>query len=321
MQPKKLDVLITLFCYGGNGGVATILPDIATWLAKTVAWLHANDRVGRVSVTTAGDIPLAMERNRVVVDAKKEGFDVLIMMDSDNVPDLYLDDDPSAQPFVESSFNFLYERSCQGIPTVVAAPYCGPPVHPTKNPRGENVYVFYATEDGTESDDLGVYVEAYSRDHACLMKGIQPIAAGPTGCIMYSMDAFDLMPVHGKTDEEILNEYKNGEISAKRASQLLRMESWFYYEYIDGYQTHKASTEDVTNTREINIAGALKHNCPIVFCNWDAWAGHYKPKCVGKPNPLRIETVSNLFRDAVNNNIGHADSYMEIDFTKNLLAD
>jgi hypothetical protein len=85
-----------------------------------------------------------------------------------------------------------------------------------------------------------------------------------------------------------LNDVAAGKVGVARAKQLLAMESWFYYEYEDGECTHKASTEDCTNTREIQLAGIEKHGEPVVFCNWDSWAGHYKPKCVGKPTPLRI---------------------------------
>jgi hypothetical protein len=29
-----------------------------------------------------------------------------------------------------------------------------------------------------------------------------------------------------------------------------------------------------------------------VFCNWDAWAGHWKPKCVGKPQIVQAQDIS-----------------------------
>ena len=315
MQPKKLKVLIVLFCYGGNGGVATILPEIAIWLARVSQWLKDDERVESVAVKKAGDIPLSMERNRVVKDAQENGYDVVVMVDSDNVPDLYKGAVENFQPFLESSFDFLYERSLRSLPTVVCAPYCGPPLHPVKG-GGENVYVFYATEDGALEDGYpNVRFEAYSREHASMMRGIQPIAAGPTGLIMYSIDAFDLMPVHGMTDEEILIQHMTGKLSTKRALELLHMQSWFFYEYTDHYQTKKASTEDVTNTREIQFAGIDKHGEPIVFCNWDSWAGHYKPKCVGAPAPLHIESVSELFKEAVERNLSNADMIVNVDFS------
>lgn len=318
MQKPKLDVMVALLCYAGNGGVATVLPDIAVWLAKTFSKMEKDERVGRVAVKRAGDIPLTMIRNSLVKQAKDEGFDVLIMIDSDNVPDLYDGCRAEAKPFWDTSFDFLYERSLRMLPTVVCSPYCGPPPHPTRGGE-ENCYVFYASrqesDDGDPDFDGGVRFEAYSREHAAIMRGIQSIAAGPTGCIMYSLDAFDLMPVHQMTKEKILHDYAAGLITIERAKALLAMDSWFYYEFTDGYQTHKASTEDVTNTREIQMAGIQKHGEPVVFCNWDAWAGHYKPKCVGAPMPLRIEQVSSLFAEAVRNDISVHEEATEFDFT------
>ena len=298
--------------------MATILPEYAPWFAKVSAELAVDERVGRVAIKKYGDIPLTMERNKVVLDAKEGGFDVIVMLDSDNLPDMYVGRDANAKPFVSSSFDFLYERGMRGLPTVVCAPYCGPPPHPVRGGI-ENVYVFYASQGESEVDDpdkLGaVTFEAYSREHASIMRGIQSCAAGPTGLIMYSTDAFDLMPVHGMTDEEILLQHAAGKLSTQRASQLLRMESWFFYEYTDRYQSRKASTEDVTNTREIQFAGIAKHGEPVVFCNWDAWACHMKPKCVGKPQPLKLENVSNLFREVVENGISHCDSVVDVDLT------
>jgi hypothetical protein len=318
MQKAKLKIFFAQLCYSGNGGVATVLPDYVPWFAKVYKQLSADPRIEQVAIKQFGDIPLDVERNRIVFDAKQGGFDVIVMLDSDNVPDLYLGHRKEAKSFIETSFNFLYEREVRGLPTVVCAPYCGPPPHPNKG-GAENVYVFFASHD--EGDDSNpdfvgrIKFEAYSREHAAIMRGIQPCAAGPTGCIMYSTSAFDLMPVHSKTKDEILDELLEGKISKDRAKQLIDMESWFYYETGNGLRTTKVSTEDVTNTREIQMAGIQKHGEPVVFCNWDAWAGHFKPKCVGAPSLLRIENVSNLFRETVTNNISSQEQSVEIDFT------
>ena len=317
MEKPKADVLIAMFCYAGNGGVATILPEIGVWLAKVNHECKTDDRIGRIGVKRYGDIPLTMERNRVVRDAIDGGFDIIVMLDSDNIPDLYLGHDPQAQPFFESSFDFVYERLVRNLPTVVCSPYCGPPPHPVSGGM-ENVYVFDAVTD--QSDDKrpdyvdGIRIEAYSRDHAAVMNGIKPVAAGPTGVIMYSTSAFELMPAHGMTDEDILHAYARGELTTERTRQLLRMESYFWYEFTDRYQTRKASTEDVTNTREIGLMGQEKHGEPVVFCNWDAWAGHGKPRVVGKPIPIRTEQVSNLFAESVRKNISVLDEGQVLDF-------
>lgn len=314
MQKPKLDVLVVFFAFGGNGSVGMQLPQITTWFAKLHHWMKQDERIGRVACITGGDIPLSMERNRMVKKAMNEGFDCILMLDSDNVPDLYVGHDPKAVQFFPTSFDFLYSRALRGLPSVVCAPYCGPPPHPTRGGE-ENVYVFYAEANETPDPNAphpSMRFKAYSREHASIMTGIQPIAAGPTGVILYSVDAFKLMPT--KPDvEQVLTDVATNKIGVARAKQLLAMESWFYYEYEDGECTHKASTEDCTNTREIQLAGINKFGEPVVFCNWDSWAGHYKPKCVGKPSPLKIEQVSSVFAEAVRANISTEDSAVMLD--------
>jgi len=201
MTPLKLDVFFAMYAFGGNGSVGMQLPEITLWYAKTIAEMSKDSRIGRIEVKKFGDIPLTMERNRSVRIAKDLGCDVIVMVDSDNVPDLYLGVKPWAKPFWKTSFDFLYERKLKGLPTVVAAPYCGPPPHPTKG-GFENVYVFHGEANESDNDRPQITYQAYSREHAAQMRGIQSIAAGPTGCIMYSTDAFDLMPVH-QNDEAI----------------------------------------------------------------------------------------------------------------------
>ena len=320
MTPMKLDVLVACLAYGGNGGIATILPDIAFWLAKTAVAVHKDDRVGRFEFKQFGDIPLTMARNSIVKYANDHEFDVIVMIDSDNHPDLYLGKDTASLPFWDTSFNFLYERRMRGVPTVVCAPYCGPPPHPTEGGM-ENVYVFHAEE--TETDVMknggcNFHVIAYDRNTAAKMRGIQQIAAGPTGVIMYSTDAFDVMPVHQKTKGDILDEFQAGTLTKERTLRLLSMESWFFYEYTDQYQTNKASTEDVTNTREIQMAGIEKFKEPLVFCNWDAWAGHHKPKCVGKPTPLTMEQINPSYIEAVLSGSSNATQIRDIDYSANI---
>lgn len=308
----QLDVLVALFCYGGNGGIASLIPQAALWLARTAHSAQQDDRIGRFTAMPFGDTPLPMERNRVVAYAIENKYDVIVMLDSDNGPDLYLGSRPWAEPFWDSSFAFLYDRMLRGLPTVVAAPYCGPPPHPVSGGE-ESVYVFRAQQ--MESGDPSrVKIEMYDRQTASQMRGIQPIAAGPTGCIMYSTSAFSLMPIRTMTDEEVLGEYAAGRISAERALRLLRMQSWFFYEYADPWQTRKASTEDVTNTREIQMAGFVKYGEPVVFCNWNSWAAHYKPKCIGMPEPIGMDQVTTVFADAVLSKHQSSESVQRVSF-------
>lgn len=183
----------------------------------------------------------------------------------------------------------------------------------------ENVYVFYF--EGMETPEESgprpaIQLTAYTREHASMMRGIEPIGAGPTGAIMYSMDSFDLFPPI-TPKEKVLEMYKDGELTSERAIQLLNRQGWFFYE-TNHDRTRKESTEDVTNTREIQLAGLVKYGQPIVFCNWDAWAGHWKPKCVGKPRSVYIESVSEMFQETVRSNIRVDSTAADVDYTENL---
>ncbi len=314
MQNPKLDVFVAFLTFGGNGGVSTIIPSHSDWLAETALKAKSDDRVGRFDWGRFGDIPLDVERNKIVQHAKDRGYDVLIMLDSDNFVDKYVGSDPNAKPFWDSSFDFLYERCLRQLPTVVCCPYCGPPPDDVKGGM-ENVYVFHFANVETPESNAprsGIQLSAYTREHASLMKGIQPIGAGPTGVIMYSMDAFDLFPpVVNK--QLVLDEYREGRLTGERAIQLLNRQGWFFYE-TNHNRTRKESTEDVTNTREIQLAGMVKHGKPVVFCNWDSWAGHWKPKCVGKPTTLPIEAVSEMFQEAVRNNVSIHTQAVDLNF-------
>jgi hypothetical protein len=314
MQKPKLDVLVAMLAYGGNGGVATVLPNHATWLASTSVKAAKDERIGRFDVRFYGDVPLSMERNRIVRDAMDGGYDAILMIDSDNEIDGYVGAERDAKPFWDSSIGFLYERELRGLPTVVCAPYCGPPPHPV-NGGAENVYVFYVDDFETldpGQPNGGWKIVPYSRQYAATMRGIQPIAAGPTGVILYSTSAFRVLP-ESVAPEEVLEKYRKGELHLERAKQLLDRKSWFYYEYTDAARSRKASTEDVTSTREIQLAGCIKHGEPIVFCNWDSWAMHLKPKRVGKPNVLPIEAVSQAFQEVVRDNVSVDDNRVMLD--------
>jgi predicted O-methyltransferase YrrM len=275
MQPAKVDILVGQFCYSGNGGYSAILPHIGDWWAKVYHEMMTDERIGRVAKVNLADTPLTMTRNLLLHQAVTGGFDAVLMIDSDNEPDLYVGKDGAAKPFWQTSFEFAYRRLTQGLSTCIGAPYCGPPPHPT-NGGEENVYVFKWKN--WESDNphySGAEVVAYDRTEAALMTGIAPAAALPTGLLLLTINAL----------ESIKPPY-------------------FRYEWKDGWEDQKASTEDVYFTRNLAMAGRMKWGAPVVFCNWDAWAGHHKPKCVGKPVVLRVEQVCETFAEAVRNNFG-----------------
>lgn len=280
MDERKLDVMFVNFAYGGNGGIAMQLPCIGEWMIKTIADAKADERTGKVSYITLSDTPITMTRNRAVLTARAANVDVLVMIDSDQEPDMYLGVDPTAKPFWDSSFDFLY-KNWDSFPAVIASPYCGPPPHPAKGGI-ENVYVFqwenFETIDGNEN---GFSLEQFTRRQAQCCMGIEPVAALPTGLSMFAMPIFE-------ATEPNLGDKNPG---------------WFYYEWKDHYAAEKCSTEDVTATRDMAIAGYLKYGRNPVHVNWDAWAGHVKPKTVGKPSLMNTDRISERFRDAAINGI------------------
>ena len=180
MTPQKLDVVVAMLCYGSNGGAPMQLPEITTWFAKNFLEMKQDDRIGRIAAKRYGDIPLSMERNRIVKDAKQGGFDAILMLDSDNVPDLYLGHKPWAKPFWKTSFDMLYERALQALPTVICAPYCGPPPHPVSGGE-ENVYVFHAEFKQRYRPTSNSRPIREITPHKCVASR----NAGPTGVILY----------------------------------------------------------------------------------------------------------------------------------------
>ena len=282
MIPRKLKVRLALFCYAGNGMYSSIHPSIAGWLASSLAELSADQRVEGVDHVIYSDTPITMTRNLAVVEARRDKVDVLVMVDSDQQPDWHLDR-PGSKPFISSSFNFLYERYQRG-PHVVMAPYCG-------GPPQQVVFVFQWANWTDEHPDQDMRLVKYGRKEASQLGGIQECAAGPTGLSMFDMRIFDVTEPPDTDDEE-------------------RWKGWFYYEYRDKYACQKGSTEDVTATRDMSLIGCRELGYNPVYCNWDAWAGHWKPLCVGKPIPIASQQVSRRFRDGAVNGINRNEQLL-----------
>jgi hypothetical protein len=143
-------------------------------------------------------------------------------------------------------------------PCIVGAPYCGPP-------PVNNVYVFRWANLMNDNPTFDGRLEQYTREEAGIRGGFEKVAALPTGLILIDMRAIDrLSPDHPP----------------------------FYYEWADAWQTKKGSTEDVAFTRDLSV---LK--VPL-YCNWDAWAGHWKRYLVRKPRPMTAESVGENLRAA-----------------------
>lgn len=254
MQDRKFNIAFCFFNYGGNGGIAMVHPSLRRWWADSLISLQADPRIDLINDFELCDTPITMTRNRAVEMARELGSDFLVMIDSDQVPDVHLDE-PGSQPFLQSSLNFAIRHYDRG-PTCIMAPYCGPPPH-------ENVYGFHWANYQNDVSQLDHRLVQYTREHAAVMGGIQNAAAGPTGLSLWDVRAFDVLA-----------------------------HPYFYYEYRDKSETEKASTEDVTASRDLALIGCRVLGYNPVFINWDAWAGHAKPKIVEKPRVIHSDEVS-----------------------------
>ena len=250
---QRFNIGLCTFSYGGNGGISSEVPDIREWMVPLVAKYSQDERIQNIKIWNLADTPITMTRNRCVLQARDYGIDILVMIDSDMKPDLSGD-------FFGTSLDFLIEHYADG-PVCIGAPYCGPP-------PDECVYVFRWQNKGSESANPDFQLEMYDRHTASSMVGIQECAALPTGLIMYDMRCFEVTEPKDENDKP-----------------------WFYYEWDDKYAAGKASTEDVTMTRDLSIVGTRVLGYNPVLCNWDSWAGHWKPKCVGKPVSLDAKSL------------------------------
>ena len=55
----------------------------------------------------------------------------------------------------------------------------------------------------------------------------------------------------------------------------------------------------MVNTRNLSLIATQKLGYNCCYCDWDAWAGHWKPWCVGKPRLITTEQISESFKEAV----------------------
>lgn len=188
---------------------------------------------------------------------------------------------PGAPRFFDSTFDFFCKHYERG-PVVVGAPYCGPPPL-------ECVYVFQWCQPESATDTAPFSLEMVSREEASIRSGFQEAAALPTGLIFYDMRIFDVVKP-----------------------------PYFSYEWTDEYQSEKASTEDVMATRDMSLRGLELLGYNPVLCNWDSWAGHWKPKCVGKPATLRACDVAEKYRAGIRNNVSRNETLIEVGTATNL---
>ncbi len=162
------------------------------------------------------------------------------------------------------------------------------------------------------------------------MSGIQHCAALPTGLIMFDTRIFELTEPKRKRESLIKQlmapveqQFADGlpltlegtrEIVQRCLDSKERAEqSWFYYEWTDQYQQEKGSTEDVTATRDIAMHGRLELGYNPLRVNWDAWAGHFKVKCVGKPVTLSAENIGDKYIRAAKEDRSRGMRRVELD--------
>lgn len=304
-EPQRYRLYVATFSYAGNGGYQAEHPDVGRWLLELDRKLTRDPRIAEVVYGEHADTPISMARNHAVVTARKANCDLLLMIDSDMRPDV----EPDGKPFWDTSFDFICEKWHQ-YPVVVGAPYCGPPQHE------ENVYAFRWSCCLTGNpDEVDMQLQPFTRFEAAMQSGIREVGALPTGLVLYDMRVFsDLMDPLPRYRE--LRELGLTEAEASRA-----VTHYFDYEWKSPYADEKASTEDVQNTRDISLAGIQKYGRNPVFCNWDAWAGHWKPKLVRKPQILTADSVSETLAAVVRRGNESGVKIERVNFRQSVLGD
>lgn len=274
-QKRQYRIFFAHFPYGGNGAAPSEHPSIRAWFSSAMLMLRDHPLVYDVKSQDFADTPVTMTRNAAVLAARKAQADILVMIDSDQVPDIYLDPkyagtelQARAKPFLPVAIDVIdghYEKG----PVVVCAPYCGPP--PEEAP-----YLFLWDSCQDQGAEPVMRIRMMTRNEAAQMTGMVRVAAQPTGLIAFDMRAFEY--TEPKTNDD---------------------KPWFYYEWSDRYASEKASTEDVTATRDISLAIMAKLGYNPLLCASECWAGHVKPYVVGKPMPLPDIAVGGKFKAAV----------------------
>lgn len=228
-------------------------PDTTDWLLSLIPELQDDKRVADFRFGRIDDTPTSMCRNALASAALQWGADVLVMVDSDMKPDYLQGRDRAAQPFWQAAFDLWWHHPG---PCLVGAPYCS-------GGDREEPLVFKWTGQRSPATESDLALAKFSRDEVATRHGYERVAALPTGLLLVDTQVFSLLS-----------------------------EPWFYYEYTSTHCAEKASTEDVTFTRDLGLLGV-----PL-YVSWDSWAGHWKRKLVGKPEALDPARVPHRFRQA-----------------------
>lgn len=242
-HPEKVNVLVTVFTYD-----KTLSAEALVYCTRLYGQMVGHPRLNQLEISYSFGYPTDRCRNFVVKSAREHGFDYALLLDNDMKFDAQLGHDPGAKPFLPSSLDFAL---AQPGPVFVGAPYCSAP------PSQEVVVMKHREYAPDCPGGMGKKLDKYTRDEAAVAKGIERVAALPTGCLLVDLRAFDVIAP-----------------------------PWFYYEFTDApYNTALASTEDVVLTRNADWLGIPQ------YVNWDAWAHHLKSYEVCKPRLCPVDSV------------------------------
>lgn len=252
-QPKE-KVKVCIYRFPG-----TLMEHVTTvnWLTNALFTLYQHPRVESVLTDSISDTPVDMSRNRAIKHALENSFDYAIFVDDDMYPDYeqHFGEKPeSALRFIPHALDFALEH--EG-PCCVGAPYCC-------QPPGEEVLTMKWEDFETGCHTGNTKLVRFTRDEVVNRTGFEEVAALATGLMLIDL----------------------------RAIQYIA-KPWFRYEFKDDERTQKASTEDVTFSRDLGLAGVRQ------YCFWNAWAGHWKTKLVKKPAPVDYRHIPQRFKLAV----------------------
>lgn len=302
---RKLSVYLCFFSYSGHSGMPSEHPSCREVVTDIQTRMRGDERIERIEMETFSDTPVTMTRNAAIKKARESGCDIAVFFDTDQDFMLHAHE-PWYKPFFPVAFDAIYDHYDKG-PLVIAAPYTG------GANNGQNIFFFQWRNKGVfENDHTEFSLEQYTREEAAQMSGLHPVAALPTGLIMFDLRIFDLLDDGRLSREQALDQYKAGTITRQQALRSLS-DGYFYYEWTDESASEKASTEDVTATRDISLIGQLKlgYNPLLVAC--DSWIGHVKPYTTGRPKIFATEQVGNALQRAVLDNRSYRDRLVRVE--------
>lgn len=295
MNPLK--VALATYPYAGNGGQAAEHPDVRDFIRRVERFCLADPRIGCEGVLPViddADTPITMLRNATVLAARRHNIDVLVMVDSDMAPDFELyQGTPNQVPFFPAAFDFIYKAWERGRYVSVGAPYCG-------EGDTQNVYVFNWRNKSNRPDENTMKLDMLTREEAVRYDGFVNCDAIGTGLIAFAMPCFDLIEPLTFTPERVqalVENYMAGNISLYEFVGGMQEQSFFEYGYKDRYHAQKDTTEDVFATRDMALAGKRAWNYNPLYCLWNAWAGHHKDTCVGRPKLMTGDGVGPKYFD------------------------